>query len=49
VVDGNQMFNRPGPRVVDALEFMVAFINDREQLIPENFPYLRWSPESQGV
>jgi len=44
VVDGNQMFNRPGPRVVDALEFMVAFINDRPHLIPEHFPYQRWQP-----
>lgn len=47
VVDGNQMFNRPGPRVVDALEFMVAFINDRQHLIPENFPFERWTPEAQ--
>ncbi len=46
VVDGNQMFNRPGPRIVDALEFMVAFINDRPQLIPNDFPYERWSPPS---
>ena len=47
VVDGNQMFNRPGPRVVDALEFMVAVLNDREHLIPEGFPYTRWSPSDQ--
>lgn len=47
VVDGNQMFNRPGPRVVDALEFMVALLNDRPQLIPEGFPYERWSPDAQ--
>ena len=47
VVDGNQMFNRPGPRVVDALEFMVALINDRPQLIPEQFPFRRWTPEAQ--
>lgn len=46
VVDGNQMFNRPGPRVVDALEFMVAFLNDRPHLIPDAFPYERWSPPS---
>jgi len=41
VVDGNQMFNRPGPRVVDALEFMVAWLNDRPHLIPADFP---WKP-----
>jgi len=44
IVDGNQMFNRPGPRVVDALEFMVGWLNDRPQLIPTNFPWLSWSP-----
>lgn len=41
VVDGNQMFNRPGPRLVDALEFLVGFLNDRSELIPEGFP---WQP-----
>lgn len=46
VVDGNQMFNRPGPRIVDALEFMVALLNDRPHLIPHDFPYERWSPPS---
>ncbi len=47
IVDGNQMFNRPGPRVVNALEFMVAFINDRPNLIPEGFPYAMWTPDNQ--
>ncbi|NQX95618.1 MAG: hypothetical protein HRT64_12000, partial [Erythrobacter sp.] len=47
VVDGNQMFNRPGPRVVDALEFMVGFLNDRPNLIPDDFPYRAWSPKAQ--
>lgn len=47
IVDGNQMFNRPGPRVVDALEFMVALINDRPNLIPEGFPYAMWTPDNQ--
>lgn len=42
VVDGNQMFNRPGPRVWDALEFMVGWLNDREELIPAGFPWRRW-------
>ncbi len=45
VVDGNQMFNRPGPRVVDALEFMVGWLNGVEHLIPAGFPWARWSPE----
>ncbi|KND03460.1 uncharacterized protein SPPG_00943 [Spizellomyces punctatus DAOM BR117] len=42
VVDGNQMFNRPGPRLVDALEWLVGFIWDRPDLIPEGFPWEQW-------
>ncbi|MDZ4828801.1 MAG: cobalamin-binding protein [Phycisphaerae bacterium] len=38
LVDGNQMFNRPGPRLVDAFEWLVGWINDRPELIPEGFP-----------
>lgn len=41
IVDGNQMFNRPGPRVFDALEFLVGWLNGREDLIPDGFP---WRP-----
>lgn len=46
VVDGNQMFNRPGPRVVDALEFMVGWLNGCEHLIPADFPWTLWSAPS---
>lgn len=38
LVDGNQMFARPGPRLVDALYWLVGWINDRPELIPPNFP-----------
>lgn len=38
IVDGNQMFNRPGPRLWDALEFLVGYLNDRPALIPADFP-----------
>lgn len=41
LVDGNQMFNRPGPRLVDAFEWLVGWINDRPELIPKNFPVVR--------
>lgn len=41
LVDGDQMFNRPGPRVVDALEFMVGFVSGVESLIPGDFPWVR--------
>ncbi|KAJ3034937.1 hypothetical protein HDU99_010649 [Rhizoclosmatium hyalinum] len=42
IVDGSQMFNRPGPRLVDALEFLVGFFWDDESLIPVGFPWERY-------
>ncbi|KAJ3036009.1 hypothetical protein HDV00_003144 [Rhizophlyctis rosea] len=42
LVDGNQMFNRPGPRLVDCLEFLVGWMWGREELIPRDFPYEEW-------
>lgn len=39
LVDGNQMFNRSGPRLVDALEWLVGYINDIPEVIPKNFPW----------
>lgn len=42
LVDGNQMFNRPGPRLVDAFEFLVGLLNDRPNVIPVDFPWCRW-------
>lgn len=41
VVDGNQMFNRPGPRLVDAFEWLVGWINERPELIPSAMPVRR--------
>lgn len=41
IVDGHHMFNRPGPRLVDAFEFLVAWLNQRPELIPPAFP---WQP-----
>ncbi|MBC7772928.1 MAG: ABC transporter substrate-binding protein [Pyrinomonadaceae bacterium] len=43
LVDGNQMFNRPGPRLVDAFEFLVGLLNDRPEVVPVDFPWRRWS------
>ncbi len=43
LVDGNQMFNRPGPRLVDALEFLVGLLHDRHDLIPSDFPWQRYT------
>jgi ABC-type Fe3+-hydroxamate transport system substrate-binding protein len=45
IVDGRQMFNRPGPRLVDAFEWLVAWLNGRPELIPPNFP---WEPLHLG-
>jgi ABC-type Fe3+-hydroxamate transport system substrate-binding protein len=42
VVDGNQMFNRPGPRLVDAFEWLVGWLNDRPEVIPAGFPWRRF-------
>jgi iron complex transport system substrate-binding protein len=44
LVDGNQMFNRPGPRLVDAYEWLVGWLHDRPELVPASFPWERWSP-----
>eukprot|EP00842_Homolaphlyctis_polyrhiza_P006412 jgi/Hompol1/6772/HPOL_000628-RA len=44
IVDGNQMFNRPGPRLVDALEWLVALLWDLPHLIPKDFPWILWNP-----
>lgn len=44
VVDGNQMFNRPGPRLVESLEWLVGWMNGVPELIPEGFPWRRWGP-----
>ena len=38
LVDGNLMFNRPGPRLVDAFRWLVAWINDRPEVTPADFP-----------
>ncbi|MGD9691322.1 MAG: ABC transporter substrate-binding protein [Phycisphaerales bacterium] len=41
LVDGNQMFNRPSHRLVDAFEWLAAWINDRPDRMPADFP---WEP-----
>jgi len=38
MIDGDAMFNRPGPRLVDAFRWLVAWINDRPEILPEGFP-----------
>eukprot|EP00850_Spirogloea_muscicola_P016859 SM000140S00608 [mRNA] locus=s140:151582:159394:- [translate_table: standard] len=47
LVDGNHMFNRSGPRIIDALEWLVAVLNDVPKLIPADFPWEKWVQPSQ--
>jgi len=47
LVDGNQMFNRPGPRLIDALEWLAAWINERPEHAPVGFPAEPWRPYHQ--
>lgn len=44
VVDGNQFFNRPGPRLVDALEWLAGWLNDRPEVMPREFGWRVWQP-----
>ncbi|MAT82176.1 MAG: cobalamin-binding protein [Phycisphaerae bacterium] len=41
LVDGNAMFSRPGTRLVDAMEWMTSWLQDRPDLRPRNFPAVR--------
>ena len=41
LVDGSQHFNRPGPRLVEALEWLTGLLNDRQDIMPPGFPW-RW-------
>ncbi len=44
IVDGTQMLARPGPRLIDAYEFLVGYLNDLPHLIPEGFPWRHFEP-----
>lgn len=39
LVDGNAHFNRPGPRLMEALQFLVAVLHERWELIPAGFEW----------
>ena len=43
LVDGNQHFNRPGPRLVDALEWLVSILCKKPDVAPRDFPWRPWS------
>jgi len=44
LVDGDAMFNRPGPRLVEALEWLAATLLERPELSPASFP-VEWLGE----
>ena len=46
LVDGDAMFNRPGPRLVDALEWLYSAINKVPEAAPPSFP-CQWMPPLQ--
>lgn len=41
LVDGNQMFNRSGPRLVECTEWLVMLLHDLPDFEPVNFPWER--------
>lgn len=49
LIDGNEMFNRPGPRLVDCMEFCVQVViayHDGKRLPKmESFPWRKWHKE----
>lgn len=49
IVDGNQMFARPGPRLVDALEFLVGLLHNKPHLIPADFPWTWWDTQKAAA
>jgi ABC-type Fe3+-hydroxamate transport system substrate-binding protein len=44
LIDGNQMFNRPGPRLADAFEWLVGIVQGRPDLLPKDFPAEPYPP-----
>lgn len=45
VVNGDQSFNRPGPRLADSFEFLVGLLHNRPAMID---PAFRWSTVAPG-
>ncbi|KAF9581846.1 hypothetical protein BGW38_001002 [Lunasporangiospora selenospora] len=41
LVDGNQMFNRSGPRLVECTEWLVMLLHNRPEFEPAGFPWER--------
>ena len=43
IVDGNAMFSRPGPRLIDAMEWLTSWFQGRTELHPRGFPAASFS------
>ena len=43
------MFARPGPRLVDALEFLVGLLHNKHSLIPADFPWTWWDTKKAAT
>lgn len=41
IVDGSRYFSRPGPRLVEAFEWLVGWLNDRPEVMPAGFAWRR--------
>ncbi|KAF9418956.1 hypothetical protein BGZ94_009551 [Podila epigama] len=41
LIDGNQMFNRSGPRLIECTEFLVSLLHNRPEFEPPGFPWER--------
>ncbi len=48
LVDGSQMFNRPGPRLVEAFLFLVGWLHGVPDMIPAGFPWQAADPPTPG-
>lgn len=47
IIEGDALAT-PGPGLVDAFEFLVGFLNQREELIPQNVPWERVQKEPRA-
>ena len=43
IADGNQFFNRPGPRVVESAEIIFNIINEHEEASENNARWIKYS------
>ena len=43
IVDGNAMFSRPGPRLINAMEWLTSWFQQRTALHPRDFPAASFS------